>query len=324
MIKVAQMTEAGGPEVLGIAQVDPVPLRAHEVRVRTAAAGVNFIDLYLRRGLYPTPHFPFVLGVEGAGVVEDVGPDVTMVEIGDPVAYAGPPVGSYATARVLSEARLIRVPDGVELEAAAGGLLRGLTAHMLLHAVRPLAAGDWVLVHAGAGGLGQMLIRWARSLGARVVASVGSPAKVALAAAAGAEHVLLHPDPDLAEQVKAVTGGAGVDVAYDGLGGTMLRKTFDCVRPFGTVVSLGEAAGPIPAVRVEELGPGRSLSPARPSVMAYAADTARYRAAAQQVLARLQQGLPVEIGARYSLNDVAQAHRDLEAGRTTGSIILTF
>lgn len=322
MIKVAHMNETGGPEVLSLAEVDPAPLGPNEVRVRNVAAGVNFIDIYLRRGLYPIPHLPFVLGVEGAGVVDAVGAHVTMVGVGDRVAYAGPPVGSYATARALPEARLIRVPDNVALETAAGSLLRGLTAYMLLHTVRPLAAGDWVLVHAGAGGLGQMLTRWARSLGARVVASVGSPAKVALAAAAGAEHVLLHPDPDFADQVKAVTGGAGVDVAYDGLGGAMLRRTFDCVRPFGMVVSLGEAAGPIPALRVEELGPGRSLSLARPSVMAYAADTTRYRAAAEQVLMRLADGLPVEIGARYALDDVAQAHRDLEAGRTTGSIIL--
>ena len=315
------LDQTGGPDVLRLVDLELPPLGASDVLVRNVAVGVNFIDIYLRRGLYPLPRLPAVLGVEGAGVVEAVGSAVAGLKAGDRVAYAGPPVGSYMAKRVLPAARLIKVPDAVDPETAAGAMLRGLTAHMLLKQVRATTPGDWLLVHAGAGGLGQILTGWARDLGARVIATVGSDEKVALARDAGADEVLLHTDPDLAGKVRELSQG-GVHAAYDGLGGSMLQTTFDCVRPFGLAVSLGQAAGPIPPLSVEDLGPRRSIALARPSVMAYAADTERYRLAAGEVIARLEGGRPLRTAARYPLADASRAHADLEGGRTTGSVLL--
>ncbi|HEX4709004.1 quinone oxidoreductase [Phenylobacterium sp.] len=303
-------------------EVQLPPLGPTDVLVSNRAIGVNFIDVYLRSGLYPVPQLPMLLGVEGAGVVEGVGSDVESVSPGDRVAYAGPPIGSYAAARVLPQARLIGIPDPVSFETAAAAMLRGLTAHMLLTRVRATAAGDWILVHAGAGGLGQMLTRWAVGLGARVIATVGGPEKQALAQAAGADHVLLHGDPDLAVKVREITGGLGVDAAYDGIGGDMLLRTLDCVRPFGLVASTGQAAGPIPNLPLEALGPRKALTLSRPSVMLYASDADRYRAGGAELMARLAEGLPVAIGARYPLAQARDAHEALEQGRTTGSVIL--
>lgn len=322
MTQAILLDQTGGPEVLRPGEIDLPPLGPSDVRLRQAAIGVNFLDVYLRKGVYPLPAFPAVLGVEGAGVVDAVGEAVEHLRPGDRVAYGGPPLGGYAAERVMPAARLAPLPQAVGFETAAAGLFLGLTAHMLLFRVWRTEPGDWILVHAGAGGLGQVLTRWARDLGAHVIATVGSEAKIAAAQAAGAEHVLLHGDPDLAGQVRALSGG-GVQAACDGIGGSLLRTTLDCVRPFGIAASLGQAAGPIPDVSVEELGPRRAISLARPSVMAYAANPAVYAPAAAAVLARLAQGAPVQIAGAYPLAEAARAHADLEGGRTVGSVLLT-
>ncbi|HUZ65186.1 MAG TPA: quinone oxidoreductase [Acetobacteraceae bacterium] len=279
MARMIRMTKPGGTDVLELADV-PLPAPGPgEILVRQSAIGINFIDIYHRTGLYPLPSMPAVPGVEGAGVVVAAGPGVAHVKPGDRIAYAGAPVGAYASERLLPAARAIPLPPAITDEVAAAAMVKGLTAHMLLTRVYRVEAGTWVLVHGAAGGLGSLLTAWAKRLGARVIGTVGS-------------------------------------------GGETLRKTLACVRPFGTVASIGQPAGPIPPIDVEELGPKRSLSLARPSIMAYISDTETYRRAAADVLAVLQDGIAPLIGRSYPLAEAAAAQADLEAGRTTGSLLL--
>lgn len=317
-----RLTAPGGTEKLELVELEIAAPGPGELLLRQTAIGVNFIDIYHRTGRYSLPRLPAALGVEGAGIVEAVGAGVSGFGPGDRVAYAGAPIGSYASRRLLPASRAILLPAAIADRNAAASMARGLTAHMLLHRTFPVRAGNTVLVHAGAGGLGQILTGWAKQLGATVVATVGSEAKIAVARRAGADHVLMHGDPELDVAVKRLTNGLGVDVAYDGIGGDMLRRTLACVRPFGAVASLGQAAGSIPPVDVEELGPRRSISLSRPSVMAYANEPDTYRDAAAALFDALAAGLRIPIGAEYPLSAAAQAQSDLEAGRTTGSILL--
>jgi NADPH:quinone reductase len=321
MAYVVQLRSPGGVDRLETAEVVlPAPL-AGEILVRQTAIGVNFIDIYLRTGLYPLSHLPAVLGVEGAGVVTAVGADVAGLQVGDRVAYAGA-VGAYATERLLPAWRAVQLPPAVTDVAAASAMARGMTAHMLMTRVHAVGPNTVALVHGAAGGLGSLLARWAKRAGATVIGAVGSAPKVAFAREAGCDHVIVGRDIDLAAAVAALTGGRGVDVAYDGVGGAMLRKTLACVRPFGTVASIGQVAGPIPPLDVEELGPRRSLTFARPSVMAYMSEPATYRQAAFDVTKAMADGLLPVIGQTYPLAEAARAHADLEAGRTTGSVLL--
>lgn len=321
MVRSIELVDVGGVEHLRPARrALPAPGQ-DELRVRHEASGVNFVDIYYRTGLYPLP-LPAVLGVEGAGVVEAVGDGVADFAPGDRVAYAGAPLGGYAEARNLPAPRAIKLPDGVETRVAAAAMLRGLTVQMLLRGPRPASPGSTILVHAAAGGLGQVLTRWAQRMDLTVIGTVGSEAKAQAARAAGAAHVIVGRDADFVAEVLALTDGRGVDVAYDGLGGDYLRKTFDAVAPFGMVVNVGQATGPPPSVAVTDLGK-RGLALWRPSVMAYVADVARYRAAAADLLDVLDRGeLTVEIGGEYALEDAGKAQADLEAGRTTGSLLL--
>lgn len=313
----------GAPEVLRPQHVDVAEPQAGQVRIRQTTIGVNFVDIYFRRGLYPLPALPAVLGLEGAGTVEAVGPAVDTLRPGDRIAYAGYPLGAYAEVRILPATRLVRLPEQVSERTAGSSMLRGLTAHMLLHKVHRLRAGEWLLVHAGAGGLGQLVTRWASRLGGRVIATVGSAAKMPAAREAGAEAVLLHDAADWVDQVRHIADGKGVHLAVDGIGGAMLARTLGAVRPFGVVASLGQPAGPIPPVAVEQLGFPRAIALARPSVLAYVDDPKLYARAAADLLLALGEGLENPIGAGYPLAAAAQAHADLEAGRTIGSVILT-
>jgi NADPH2:quinone reductase len=250
-----------------------------------------------------------------------VGDGVQGFAPGDRIAYAGT-LGAYAESRNLPAQRALKLPEGLDLDTAAAGLLRGLTAHMLLGGPHPVAAGATVLVHAAAGGLGQLLTRWAVHQGVTVIGTVSTPAKAEIARAAGAAHVVVGREADFVAEVLAFTNGKGVDVAYDGLGGDFLKRTFDAVAPFGTLASVGQAAGLSPPVAPTELA-ARSLSLWRPSVMLFISDTQRYQAAAVTLLAALASGeLPVDIGATYPLSQAARAHADLAAGATTGSILL--
>lgn len=322
MTLVVRMHAFGGPEVLAGEQLELPRPAAGEVRLRQEAAGLNYVDIYHRTGLYPVPGLPAVIGVEGAGVVEELGAGVEGLAVGDRIAYAGLPIGGYAEARLIPAARLVRLPEAIPGRVAAGTMLRGVTAHMLLHRVHPLRPGETVLIHAAAGGLGLILAQWAKRLGATVIGTVGSEAKAALARRHGVDHAILYRDADFVAAVHEITDGRGVDYAIDGIGGDLLLRTLDCVRPFGMVASVGQAGGPIPALSVTELGPRRSLALARPSVFAYAADPASYRAAAAAFLAELEAGLRVEIGAEFPLRDAAAAHRVMEARQTVGSPIL--
>jgi NADPH2:quinone reductase len=316
-----RMTATGSVGTLEVIARPPEETGPGNVRVRHEAVGVNFIDIYHRIGLYPLP-LPAVLGVEAAGVVEALGDGVTGFSIGDRVSYAGAPVGAYATARSLPASRLVKLPDGIELHDAAASMLKGLTAHMLLTRTYAVEAGTTLLVHGAAGGLGSILVRWAKHLGATVIGTAGSVAKADIARAYGADHVIVGRNADLVSEVGVLTQGIGVDYTIDGIGGDMLLKSLACTRRFGTVASIGQAAGPIPSLAVEEIGPIRSLSLARPSVMAYAADLLAYRQAAKALLDMMQKGVAAEIGREYPLADAAQAQSDLEAGRTTGSLLL--
>lgn len=291
-----------------------------EVRIRHQAIGTNFLDVYHRKGLYALPSYPAVIGVEAAGVVEEVGADVTEFAPGDRVAYAGPPAGAYASTRIIAAERVIALPDAVSAKVAASSLLKGMTAYMLLRKVTNVGQGSTVLIHAAAGGLGSILVRWAKSLNATVIGTVSSPEKAALATSYGADHLIVGRGADIVAEVKQLTGGNGVDVAYDGIGGDMLLKSIRSVRPFGTAITIGQAAGPIPPVAVEELRPGKSLS--HPSIMAWCADVGRYRDAAQAAIAAMERGIVCEISAEYGLAEVAKAHEEMETGRSAGSILL--
>lgn len=317
-----ELSAPGGIERFRAAtRVLPAP-GPEEVRMRHTAIGVNFVDIYQRTGLYPVGEMPAVLGVEGAGVVEAVGPGVSAVVVGDRVAYAGLPVGGYAQARNISAARLVPIPDGIDDRTAAAAMLRGVTAHMLLRRVFPVGADTTILLHAAAGGLGLLLTAWAKRLGARVIGTAGSPAKAELALAQGADHVILHREQDFVAEVRRLTGGRGVDVAFDGIGGETLTRTLDAVRPFGMVASIGQASGALPQLPLTELGPRRSLALSRPSVFAFASDLVAYRQATEDLFRELQSGLPVTIGAELPLSRVADAHVMLERGETTGSLLL--
>ncbi|MBI2256091.1 MAG: quinone oxidoreductase [Proteobacteria bacterium] len=321
MEHVVRIAEPGGIDRLDYAGIALPPPGPGEVRVRQGAIGVNFLDTYHRKGLYPLP-LPAVLGAEASGTVERVGPEVTQFRVGERVAYAGPPIGAYASARNLPAGRAVAMPVGIDGVLAAGALLKGLTAHMLLTHVVHVNAGHTLLVQGAAGGLGSLLTQWAKRLGARVIGTVGSPAKAGIARMNGADEVIVGRNADLAKEVRRLTDGRGVDVAYDGIGGPGLLHVLDCVRPFGTVASIGQAAGPIAPIAVEELGPRRSLNFARPSVMAYASDAKIYPAAAAAVFEVMAAGLVPQQVQRFALRDAAKAHAALEGGTSTGSIVL--
>jgi len=318
-VAIVQMERAGGPEVLRLVDAPVAAPGPGEARVRQSAVGVNFVDIYFRAGLYPVPQFPAVLGVEAAGVVEAVGDGVTDVGPGDRVVYGGLPVGGYAEIRNLPAARLLKLPEAISPRLAAAALLRGLTAHMLLYRVFSLQAGQTVLIHAAAGGVGLILTQWAKRLGAVTIGTVGSEEKATLAKAHGLDHAICYRQTDFVAAVRDLTGGLGVDFAVDGIGGATLAQTVTALRPFGVVASIGQAGGMIPPLDVHSL---KCVSLARPSVLAYVSDLKTYREAAAALFGVLADGLHVEIGSEFPLSEAAKAHMALEAGKTTGSVLL--
>ncbi|PAQ08330.1 quinone oxidoreductase family protein [Mesorhizobium temperatum] len=310
----------GGIDQLRVLECAPQSPGPQEIRIRHEAIGVNFLDIYHRKGIYPLPSYPAVLGAEGAGIVEAVGSEVTLLVSGDRVAYAGAPVGAYSSTRLLPAKRAIKLPDGVGSHTAAASTLKGMTAYMLLNRTYPVKPGGIILIHAAAGGLGAILVRWAKHLGATVIGTVSSEEKATLARSHGADHIIVGRDADLVQHVLDLTDGRGVDVGYDGIGGAMLAKTIQCIRPFGTAVSFGQAAGPIPPVSLDQLRPNRTL--AHPSIMAATGDQAFYTEAAAALIDAFHLKITAAIGEEFALNDAARAHIELEAGRTTGSLLL--
>jgi NADPH2:quinone reductase len=317
-----RFAETGGPEVLRFEAVEVPPPAEGEVLVRHRAIGVNFIDTYYRSGLYPTP-LPSALGSEGAGVVEAVGPGVTSVALGERVAYCRGPLGAYATARVLPARDVIPVPDGVSDEVAAAVVLKGLTAWYLVRRVHPIAPGDDVLVHAGAGGVGSLLVQWARHLGARVIATAGAEDKADLARANGADDVILYCTEDVPARVRELTGGAGVRVVYDSVGRDTFEASLDALARRGLMVSFGNASGAAPAVAPLTLMRKGSLFLTRPLLGDYIADRSELEAGADELFGLIRDGvLRPTIGQQFDLADAAEAHRALEARATVGSTVL--
>lgn len=313
----------GGPEAMRVETVSLPSPGAGQVLLRQRAVGVNFIDVYHRKGVFPIPALPGVVGVEASGEVEAVGPDVTAFKVGDRIAYAGPPIGSYVDLRLMPAAKIVRLPDAIGFEDAASLMLKGMTGHMLLKRVRPLQVGDSVLIHAAAGGLGSILCQWARAMGARVIGTVGSPEKADAALRLGCSKVILYRDVDFVAEVRRVTEGRGVDVVYEGVGGDVLTKSLQCLAPFGLAVNLGQAGNPLQSVELADLGPQRSLSVAVPGVFAHLRTCGDLQAAADEMFSVFTSGrVKATIGHRMPLEGASEAHRLLESGKTTGAIVL--
>ncbi|PXV70597.1 NADPH:quinone reductase-like Zn-dependent oxidoreductase [Sinimarinibacterium flocculans] len=293
-----------------------------EVRVRHHAVGVNFIDTYHRGGLYPVP-LPSGLGSEAAGVVETVGEGVTQLRAGDRVAYAGGPLGAYAESRVMPAAPLLKLPDGIGFDTAAAMMLKGLTAQYLLRQTFVVQPGQTILLHAAAGGVGLIAAQWARALGATVIGTVGSDDKAELARAHGCAHVINYRRENVVEHVREITGGRGVPVVYDGVGKDTFFASLDCLAPRGLLVSYGNASGAVPPFALLELSNRGSLYVTRPTLVHYTATRDALEAAAAELFDAVASGaVRIEIAQRYPLADAAIAHADLQARRTTGSIVL--
>lgn len=313
--------KTGGPEVLKLASAPMPTPSAGEVLIRHTAIGLNFIDTYFRSGLYPMP-LPGIIGMEGAGVVDDIGTGVTEFKKGDRVCYATRPIGAYVQYRTLSESRLIKIPDGITDEQAAAGIEKGMTAEYLLRRTFPVQRGQTILFHAAAGGVGLIACQWAKNLGATIIGTVGSEEKAEMARDNGCDHVINYNTDDFSARVKEITNGKGVAVVYDGVGKSTFEKSLDCLSKRGTMVTFGNASGPVDPVSPLVLTQKGSIFLTRPSLMDYTETTEEYRASAADFFNVVKSGaVKISINQRYALKDAAQAHRDLESRKTTGSSI---
>ena len=314
--------ETGGPDVLKWEEVDVGEPGPREVKLRQEAAGLNFIDVYHRIGLYPQP-LPFIPGVEGAGVVEAVGEGVTQLQAGDRVAYAGP-IGGYAEERLIAADRLVKLPDDISSEAAAAMMLHGMTAHMLLRRVHRVQPGETILIHAAAGGVGLIVCQWAKALGATVIGTVGSDEKAELVRAHGCDHPIVYTRQDFVAEVDRITGGKKLPVVYDSVGRDTFMQSLDCLQPRGLMVSFGNASGPVEPFAPLVLSQKGSLFLTRPSLFHYIAARADLEAAAGELFEIVESGkIRIEVEQRFPLEDAAEAHRALEARKTSGSTVLT-
>jgi NADPH2:quinone reductase len=316
-----QITQTGGPEVLVLRELPtPAPGRGQAL-VKIEASGVNFIDVYLREGRYPA-QLPFIPGQEAAGIVVVVGPGVSSVKVGDRVAWCGV-AGTYAEFAVAPVERLIAIPAGVTTEQASAVMLQGMTAHYLSHSTHPIQKGDTVLVHAGAGGVGLLLIQMAKRLGARVLTTVSTEAKAALAREVGADEAILYTQEDFAARVKALTGGKGLPAVYDSVGKTTFEGSLACLRPRGMMVLYGGSSGAVPPFDLIQLSTRGSLYITRPTLKDYVATRDELEQRAGEVLGWVADGtLKLRLEHSYPLADAAQAHRELEARKTTGKVLL--
>lgn len=314
--------EPGGPEALVWDEVEVGEPRPGQVKIRQAAAGLNFIDVYHRTGLYPQ-QMPFTPGVEGAGTVESVGDGVTNLKAGDRVGYAGP-LGGYAEERLIDADRLVKLPDDIPFDQAAAMMLQGMTARMLLRAVYPVKDGDTILVHAAAGGVGLILCQWASALGATVIGTVSTEEKAELARAHGCAHPILYTKQDFAAEVDKLTAGQKLPVVYDSVGKATFMKSLDCLRSRGLMVSFGNASGPVEPFSPLVLSQKGSLFLTRPTLFNYIATRPELEQAANDLFDVVRSGkVKIEVKQRFPLAEAAEAHRALEARKTTGSTILT-
>jgi NADPH2:quinone reductase len=322
MPKAIRFHKPGGPEVLvyeDVAVGDPGP---NEARVRHTAIGLNFIDTYHRSGLYPLP-LPSGVGSEAAGVVEAVGPGVTWVKPGDRVGYAGGPPGSYSEARIVPAARLVKAPEGISDQQVAAMMLKGLTTQYLVRRTFKVQPGQTVLFHAAAGGVGLIACQWLKALGATVIGTVGSDEKAKLAKAHGCDHAIVYTRENFVERLNEITGGKKVPVVYDSVGKDTFMGSLDCLQPLGMLVVFGNGSGPVPPFDLGLLAQKGSLYVTRPTLVTYTAKREDLEASASELFEMVKSGkVKIEINQTYALKDAAQAHRDLEGRKTTGSTVL--
>ncbi len=323
MGKVIRIHETGGPEVLKLEDRAVAKPGPGEALIRHDAIGLNFIDTYFRTGLYPAPGgLPFVPGNEGAGVVLALGEGVPNLKEGDRVAYAGPP-GAYAEERTIPADRLVKVPDGIDTKLAASMMLKGMTAEYLLRRTFHVKSGDSILFHAAAGGVGLIAGQWAKALGATVIGTAGSPEKIELAKSNGYDHVINYRSDDFVSRVKELTGGKGVDVVYDSVGNDTFPGSLDCLKMRGMFVSFGQSSGPIPPFNMAILSQKGSLFATRPTLFNYVATRPELEESANALFEMVRSGtVKVSLNQEYALANVAQAHRDLEGRKTTGTTVL--
>jgi len=322
MVKAIRIQATGGPEVLTYGDVELAGPGKGEVQLRHTAVGLNFIDVYHRTGLYPVP-LPFTPGLEAAGVVTALGEGVTALKVGDRVAYGTGPLGAYSESRNAPANRLIKLPDEIADETAAAMMLKGLTVRYLLRQTYKVQPGDTILFHAAAGGVGLIACQWANALGATVIGTVGSEEKAELARAHGCHHTINYAKEDVAKRVRELTDGAGVPVVYDSVGQSTMLASLDSLAPRGLFVSFGNASGPIKNFDLALLNARGSLFATRPSLVGYTSKDEELKEGAEDLLAMVTSGkVKIEINQRYPLADAAQAHRNLEARKTTGASIL--
>lgn len=321
MVKRIQISEFGGPDVMSLVEApDPTP-GADEILVRHTAIGLNYIDTYHRSGLYPIPT-PSGIGLEAAGEVMEIGAEVHDLKSGDRVAYCTGPIGAYAEAHVVKADRAVRLPDHVSDEVAAASMLKGLTVQYLIRQIHRVQAGETVLFHAAAGGVGLIACQWLKHLGATVIGTVGSEAKAEEARAAGCDHIVYYNNEDIAARVAEITDGAKVPVVFDGVGGATWEPSLDSLQRRGLMVSFGNASGPVKDVNLGILAAKGSLYVTRPTLFDYTATREALVAAADDLFAVLGSAVNISINAEYALADAVQAHKDLEGRKTTGSTIL--
>jgi NADPH2:quinone reductase len=320
-MKAIQISRVGGPEVLELVDLPAPEPKPNEAIVQIKAAGVNFIDVYFREGRYPAP-LPLTLGQEAAGVVAAIGPEVTTVAVGDRVAYTGVP-GAYAESAVVPADRLVRIPAALDFDLAAAAMLQGMTAHYLAHSTYPIKAGETALIHAAAGGVGQLLVQMCKLRGARVIGTAGTAEKAQLAHETGADEVIIYTEQDFETETKRLTRGEGVHVVYDGVGKSTFDKDLNVLRPRGYLVLFGGASGAVPPFDLVKLSQKGSLFLTRPSLHHYIHTRAELEQRSSEVLDLVTAGkLKLRIHQTYPLADAAQAHRDLEGRRTTGKLLL--
>ncbi len=322
MTKAFRFYETGSSDVLRFEDVEIGAPGAGEVRLRQEAVGLNYIDIYFRSGVYPAPSLPSGLGLEGSGVIEAVGDGVTDLAVGDRVAYAAQPLGAYSEARVMPAKGLVKIPDGISFDLAAAAMLQGMTAQYLLRRTYHVKKGDTILIHAAAGGVGQIVCQWAKHLGATVIGTVGSKEKAEIAKSKGCDYPILYRKEKVSERVKEITNGQGVEVVYDSVGKDTFDDSLDCLKRLGMMVSFGQSSGAVPPIPLKALAPGAYFL-TRPSVFQYTATREELLATANELFDVLKSGVvKIDIGATYDLADAKHAHDDLEGRKTTGSVIL--
>lgn len=323
MAQAIRFHEIGGPEVLKWESVDVGDPGPGEVRMRHEAVGLNFADTYFRTGLYPAP-LPAGMGVEGAGVIDAVGSGVTGFREGDRATYTGSPLGAYSTERVMPAAHLIALPDAIPFETAAAMTMRGLTTAYLLRRIHPLKAGDTVLLHAAAGGVGLIFCQWAKLLGVNVIGTVSTDEKAAVARAHGCDDVIVYTRENVADRVREITDGKGVVVAYDSIGASTFQTSIDSLARRGLLVAFGTASGPIPPIDAMQLAVKGSLFVTRPALADYIAEPEERAELSRELFDHVSAGrIKIEINQKYALDDAVQAHKDLESGRSVGSSVFT-